>query len=159
MAKRTLASSADKQQIVERLEKIQPNSMRSWGVMTANEMICHLADSFRMVIGEKPVGPLTEKLLPVSLPVPVLKWLVLDFPLPWPKGVKTRREVDPRRDGAKPTQFAADKRELQRLLERFTRQPRDFEWHPHPMLGALRDDEWQRWGYLHMDHHLRQFGA
>jgi hypothetical protein len=159
MAKRTLANAADKQQIVERLQKIQPSSAGRWGVMSANEMVCHLADSFRMVIGEKPVGPLTEKLLPITLPAPLLKWLVLDFPMRWPKGVKTRRELDPRRDGAKPTEFGADMHELRRLLEKFTRQPRDFEWQPHPMLGALRDGEWLRWGYLHMDHHLRQFGA
>jgi len=27
------------------------------------------------------------------------------------------------------------------------------------MFGRLSDAAWLRWGYLHMDHHLRQFGA
>ena len=159
MAKHTLANDTDKQQIVERLGKIQPNSSRRWGKMTPNQMLCHLADSFRVVIGEKVVDQLTEKLVPVTLPPRVIKWLALDVAMPWPKGVKTRREVDTQRDGTQPTDFTADMREVQRLLERFTRRPRDFEWRPHPMFGLMRDEDWLRWGYLHMDHHLRQFGA
>ena len=159
MAKRTLAQSADKQQMVQRLQKIQPNSQRLWGKMTASEMICHLSDSFRVAMGEKTTGPLKEKLLPLPMPLPILKWLALDCPLHWPKGVKTRAEIDPQRAGTKPGDFPADMRELRRLLERFTQKPRDFEWQAHPIFGLMRDEEWQRWGYLHMDHHLRQFGV
>jgi hypothetical protein len=50
-------------------------------------------------------------------------------------------------------------RELRGLIDRFTRQPRDFELQMHPIFGAMTEEEWMRWGYLHMDHHLRQFGA
>jgi len=28
----------------------------------------------------------------------------------------------------------------------------------HPIFGRMSLWEWQRWGYLHTDHHLRQFG-
>jgi len=159
MAKRSLANIADKQEIAERLGKIQPDSARCWGVMTANEMICHLADSFRMVMGEKQVAPLTEPLLAVPVPMSFVKWFALQVPLPWPKGTKTLPEVDPTRQGSQPTNFAADLKELRRLFDRFTRNPRDFAWQPHPIFGVMRDDEWQRWAYLHMDHHLRQFGV
>ena len=58
-----------------------------------------------------------------------------------------------------PGVLEGDVQELLRLLDRFTRQPRDFSWHPHPIFGAMTDAEWMRWGYLHTDHHLRQFGA
>jgi hypothetical protein len=30
---------------------------------------------------------------------------------------------------------------------------------PHPIFGPLSYPQWMRWGYLHCDHHLRQFGA
>jgi len=159
MTKRTLSNIGDKQQIADRLEKIQPNSARCWGVMSANEMVCHLADSFRMVMGEKQVGPLTERLLPLPVPIAFVKWFALQVPLPWPKGTKTLPEVDPKRKGNQPTEFASDLAELRRLFERFTQEPRDFDWKPHPIFGVMRDDEWQRWAYLHMDHHFRQFGV
>jgi hypothetical protein len=29
----------------------------------------------------------------------------------------------------------------------------------HPIFGALSARDWLRWGYLHADHHLRQFGV
>ena len=28
----------------------------------------------------------------------------------------------------------------------------------HPMFGPMTPEDWMRWGYLHADHHLRQFG-
>lgn len=28
----------------------------------------------------------------------------------------------------------------------------------HPIFGRLSRAAWLRWAYLHMDHHLRQFG-
>ena len=112
-----------------------------------------------MVMGEKQVGPLTERLLPLPVPIAFVKWFALQVPLPWPKGTKTLPEVDPKRKGNQPTEFAADLAELRRLFERFTQEPRDFDWKPHPIFGVMRDDEWQRWAYLHMDHHFRQFGV
>ncbi|HEV2663419.1 MAG TPA: DUF1569 domain-containing protein [Blastocatellia bacterium] len=34
-----------------------------------------------------------------------------------------------------------------------------MEFHPHPYFGAMSESQWMRWGYLHCDHHLRQFGV
>jgi len=50
----------------------------------------------------------------------------------------------------------ADKKEV---LERFTAPAKGIEFHPHPIFGDMSEAEWMRWGYLHCDHHLRQFGA
>jgi hypothetical protein len=157
MAKRTLANSADKQQIAERVQRIQPSSTRLWGTMTAPQMICHLADSFRVTMGLKPWS--TERISVTPIPVPdwFVKWVAFDLPLKWPKGTPTPPEVDPTRSGTLPADFAADRGVLLQLLERFTEQPRNFVWQPHPIFGPLTDAEWMRWGYLHMDHHLRQF--
>jgi hypothetical protein len=29
----------------------------------------------------------------------------------------------------------------------------------HPIFGKMKEKPWMRWGYLHSDHHLRQFGC
>ena len=50
-------------------------------------------------------------------------------------------------------------RKLLTLIERFTARQRDFHFQPHPIFGQLSEWEWFCWGYRHMDHHLRQFGA
>jgi uncharacterized protein DUF1569 len=150
---KTLLNLKDKEEITARLEQIQPTSQRQWGKMSAPQMVCHLSDSFRGPMGERRVTPapwLARRLA---------KWFALYVPLPWPKGFRTRPEMDQQIGGTPPGEFAADMRELRRLLDRFTLQPKDFEWHPHPVFGSMSDKDWQRWGYLHMDHHLRQFGA
>jgi hypothetical protein len=159
MAKRTLSNSTDKQQIAQRVLTIQPSSARLWGRMTAPQMICHLADSFRVTMGLKPWATERISATPIPLPDWFVKWVAFDTPLKWPKGTPTRPEVDPQRSGTQPAEFTADRQDLLQLLERFTRQPRDFQWQEHPFFGPLTDAEWMRWGYLHMDHHLRQFGA
>ena len=159
MAKRTLANPANKQEIVGRLAKIQSSSPRLWGKMTAPQMVCHLADSFRVTMGEKPWKTERISVTPIPLPGFFVKWVALQVPLQWPHGTPTRPEVDSEKGGTLPGVLEGDVQDLLRLLHRFTRQPRDFSWQPHPIFGAMTDAEWMRWGYLHMDHHLRQFGA
>ena len=87
----------------------------------------------------------------------VIKWIALNAPLKWPQGVPTRPEVDQLIDGTKPVEFACDRQQLESLIEQFAARGGDFQ--PHPMFGRMTTREWQRWGWRHMDHHLRQFGV
>jgi hypothetical protein len=151
---KTLANPRNKAEIVTRVQAIQPSSTRHWGRMSVDQMICHLCDSFRGVMGEKVLSP-----APRSFASGFVKWFALNVPLRWPHGVQTRPEMDQLIGGTKPADFERDRDNLLLLLDRFTMKNRDFRWQPHPMFGELTDDEWMRWGYVHMDHHLRQFGA
>jgi len=151
---KTLGNPKDKEEIVRRVQTVQPRSSRRWGKMSAHQMVCHLSDSYRMFMSEKKVVPAA-----VPLPQGVMKWLALWAPVPWPHGFKAVPELDQQIGGTSPVEFEADKRELLQLLERFARQPRDFQPQPHPHFGPLTDNEWMRLGYLHPDHHLRQFGV
>jgi hypothetical protein len=151
---KTLARARDKAEILARLQTIRPDSTRRWGQMTAHGMICHLNDSFLAVLGRREVsmatGPLQSTLI---------KWLALYAPLPWPKGVATRPEIDQTIGGTPPGEFAADVAQLVTLVEFVTTQPGCFREQKHPIFGPMSDATWLRWGYLHMDHHFRQFGA
>ena len=120
--------------------------------MTAHQMINHQADSLRGVMGLKPLSP-------AGKPNKILKVLALWLPVPWPKGVPTRPEMDQQVGGTPPVDFQADVQAFTELLERFTRRPRDFQFQPHPMFGKMQENEWLRWGYRHIHHHLRQFGV
>jgi hypothetical protein len=133
---------------------VRPESPHGWGRMSAHQMICHLADSLRMAVGRKPVkeigGPFQRSLL---------KWLVLYFPVPWPTGITTCPEIDQHLEGTRPTDFATDVAEVEALLEHVTSGAGELGRHPHSLFGDMSRAAWLRWGYLHMDHHLRQFGA
>jgi hypothetical protein len=122
--------------------------------MTPHQAVCHLSDSFKSVTGGAKVefaGSLLTRTF--------VKWLALRVPLKWPKGVPTRPEVDQEKGGTRPSEFARDVAELESLVEEFARDGRDFRVSRHPMFGEMSEGDWLRWAYLHMDHHLRQFGV
>lgn len=151
---KTLARERDKAEILGRLKNVRPESSARWGRMSAHQMVCHLADSFRMLTGEKPTSPDTSLFKRT-----ILKWLVLYAPLRWPPGILTSPEIDQFGGGTRPIEFAGDLLEVEKLVEKATDRARSFEAPPHPFFGRMSDADWLRWGYLHLDHHLRQFGA
>jgi hypothetical protein len=151
---KTLARGQDKAEILDRLRGVRPGSVRRWGRMSSHQMLCHLADAFRMALGQKPVrpahGPFQRTLL---------KWVVLYVPLAWPAGIRTSPEVDQEGGGTLPVEFGADVAQVEALLDLMTAPSRSLAGQPHPIFGPMSDAAWLRWGYLHTDHHLRQFGA
>jgi hypothetical protein len=149
-----LGNGMVRQRILQRIAAIKPDSRACWGRMTSHQMLCHLSDSFRVSLGEKQVSPATG-----ILKCTVVKWVALYVPAPWPKGVPTRPEVEQGVGGTPPTGFRRDRTELIRFIELFSDPKRRFDRRPHPIFGSLREREWLRWGFLHADHHLRQFGV
>ncbi|HEY2945513.1 MAG TPA: DUF1569 domain-containing protein [Vicinamibacteria bacterium] len=151
---KTLARPHDKTEIGRRLRDVRPESVGRWGRMSAHQMVCHLSDSFRMAIGRKPVSPATSLLQRT-----IVKWIALYLPVAWPPGIPTSPEIDQCVGGTRPADFEADVAELEALMELFTAPAKSFEWQLHPIFGRMSEAAWLRWAYVHMDHHLRQFGA
>ncbi len=120
--------------------------------MTAHEMVCHLADSFRGMMGDRVISMAAAS----PLKRRAMRLIALHIPLQWPKGIPTRPEVDQKRNGTRPVAFEADLREAIALLRRFVSP--DARYGAHPMFGTMPRSDWMIWGYRHMDHHLRQFG-
>jgi len=149
---RTLESIADRESIVRRISALTPSDRRLWGKMSVHQMVCHLCDSYRAALGEKPVSAATG-----FLPQPVMKWLALRAPMKWPKGVPTRPEVEQGVGGTAPTEFEKDRAGLLAVVARFRADLFDQSV-SHPIFGSMTAQDWMRWGYLHADHHLRQFG-
>ena len=152
---KTLLNPADADEVLARMEKIRPETSRRWGMMTAHQMVCHLSDGYRLYMGLKRAEP-------VDVPAPrwLIKWVALWVPRQWPQGFKSAPELDQQTSGTRPTAFDDDMRELRALANQFTRLPRDFSWPTtHPHFGPMTERDWMRLGYLHADHHLRQFGA
>jgi hypothetical protein len=153
---KSLARPRDKAELLGRLRVLRPDSARRWGRMSAPQMVCHVADAFRMGMGRKPVSDATGPLQRT-----IVKWVALYLPVRWPGGrIVTRPEIDQQLAGCTgPGDFAADVAEIAALLEEFTAPARTFDWPAHPIFGRMSEADWLRWGYLHTDHHLRQFGA
>ncbi len=150
----SLANTHDTDDLLRRLGTVRPDSVRRWGRMTVHEMICHVADALRVALGERVTRPHGN-----ALTHALLRWIALDMPFAWPHGIPTRPELDPRRGGTPPGVFAADRAQVEALIQRVRAADAPLGTQPHPVLGALTRAEWLRWAWRHTDHHLRQFGA
>jgi hypothetical protein len=151
---KTMSDAEVRRSVTERLKKLSPEAAAHWGRMSANQMVCHLCDSYKVGTGEKRVpfrrGP---------LPGAVMKWVALQTPLPWPKGIKTLPEVEQGAGGTAPVEFERDRDSLLRTIDEFCRRKPEDMAAAHPLFGPMKYADWMRWGYLHADHHLRQFGV
>ena len=120
-----------------------------------NQMVCHLADAYQEHTGDREfveASPLWKRTM--------MKWAALYAPEPWPKArIAAPREFDALRAGTLPAEFARDVERLERSLGVFVEAARDGRCRHHPFLATLSFNQWLHFGYLHADHHLRQFGA
>jgi hypothetical protein len=150
---KTIADAAVLRSLVERLTALRPDSARRWGTLTPHEALCHLGDACEMVLGTRPRDrpvPMRER--------PVVRRLGLWTPIRWPHGWKTNPRHDPRRDGTRPSEFAADLRRAIAGIEALAAAAPDAVERAHGFFGTMSLADWQRWAYKHTDHHLRQFG-
>jgi hypothetical protein len=150
---KSLGRAHDLADILRRLRTIRADSRAKWGRMSAHQMICHLGDALCVASGQKTVSAATGPLQRT-----IIKWTALYFPLPWPAGVPTRPEIDQEIGGTKPQDFGADIERVASLLRSFALEPPTI-CPAHPVFGPMSPKAWLRWGYVHTDHHLRQFGA
>ena len=149
--KRTLLDPRTFDDIVNRLRRITPDTPRRWGRMNAHQLVCHLADSYRLPLGEKQVAPLEKQANRL------IKWYALYVPIPWPKSFEAPPEANQEIGGTRPTNFADDLSNAEALLRRFVAAGCNTTVE-HPFFGDASANEWARWAFLHTDHHLRQFG-
>lgn len=151
---KSLQDSAIREDIGQRLRRLSVDSARQWGKMTVSQTVCHLADSYLMAVGDHEVADVSTLWTRTGL-----KWIVLYAPMSWPKGVRTFPELNQELGGTKPEAFAADVERLERALEAFLTAVKDGRCVDNPFMGKLSSWQLLRWGYLHADHHLRQFGV
>ncbi len=152
MALPTLADSSLRNATRERLSRFSPDLTRQWGRMTAGETVCHLAACYQLVVIG---GRVTERTGPMQRTV--FKYAALHAPVQWAHGYPTLPELKAGAPGVIPQAFADDRRRLLAGYDDFLSSDA-VGAAAHPIIGPLTRWEWMRWGFLHADHHLRQFG-
>ena len=150
----TVADPIVLRSLKERLAAVTPRSQRRWGTLTAHEMLCHLGDAEEMALRIRPRRSKVKE-----VPRPILKWLALWTPIPFPRGVRTNPQHDPKVDGTRPADFERDRARVIGGLEKLASPDASTLETAHGMFGLMSMRDWQRWAWKHADHHLRQFGA
>lgn len=148
---KTLLHPDHRSAILTRLSHARLDSKRKWGRMSPQGMVCHLTDSFEACLGDREAGDKSTLFLRT-----VGRFVAVTLPFQWPHGLPTLPDVDQEKRGTPPGDFERDVARLTEVTEDFARRIDPTEMH-HPAMGRLSAAEWGRWGYRHMDHHLRQF--
>ena len=122
-----------------------------WGSMSATQMVGHLGCACEVALGERTVGPVK-----MQLPPRAMRLLALWSGATWTKNVRStpelEREIAATPEGGFDVLLRGAVARLETLTEGQNFAP------SHPFFGPMRAKDWLRWGYLHTDHHLRQFG-
>jgi hypothetical protein len=144
----TILNPADRDAILQRLRRVQPAAQPRWGKLTAPRMVCHLADSLRVSLGDVPIRRLD------TLPSRTLvKWLVVYSPIQPPRG---KIQTAPEMIASAPTSWEKDMAQVETLIDRLAATPTSAV---HPSFGPLNHGGWGKLTWKHIDHHLRQFGC
>lgn len=146
---KSLACDAVLQETRERLLRLLPGDCALWGQMTAEQMVRHLICAYEMALGERSVGVVK------GMPPAVWKWLGLGSGVRWPKNVATPPDLLRAMDEGSNDTF---EERVRVVVEKMEMLASGRCGAMHPMFGPMTAQDWMRWGYLHTDHHLRQFG-
>jgi Protein of unknown function (DUF1569) len=137
--------------VISRIDKLQPTTQRQWGKMDVAQMMAHCSATLDMASGR------------VILP----RLLIGRILGPFVRSVFTNDKPFSRNGPTHKNLVIADKRDCAREQEQLKAKVRQFHEggeaqctkHPHPFFGLITPHEWATGMYKHVDHHLRQFGV
>lgn len=149
---KNIFNESDKNEILQRIEKLTPQSQPLWGKMNVAQMLAHCANGTKMPTGDIKT---TRAPFPFNILGKLLKSAIIgEQPLrknsPTAKEIKVVDERDFQKEKA--NYIAA----LKKLYEGGEK---GVISQIHPFMGKLTPHEWGRINYKHADHHLSQFGV
>ena len=136
----------------QRLKAIQSDQRPQWGDLQPAALIGHLTWMLKHAMGKSTKVPDYSTWFTRSLMKPLLLKGIIPIPknqaLPASLEQQGIRTIEP-----------GDLESFQALMEEYLRRIQDDELTPapHPYLGEMTIDEWDRFHILHFEHHLRQF--
>ena len=147
---KSLWQEKTRRELLARARSLTPAHQPLWGKFTVDRMLAHMVDAFGMAMGEIEVRPRKVPLIG-TWPFNILFIRLVGMP----RNAPSAREILER----PPVSIDAELRELEAAMDRFAAQHDRTDWPAHPAFGKLSRRSWGLLGYVHTDHHLRQFGV
>lgn len=148
---KTVFDAATRIELVNRLGKLGIDDRALWGKMSASQMLVHCRlweemihenKRYKRIFIGRIIGPMVLK--------QVLKGPVLSQNTPTiPEMVITGTDMD----------FENERRKLAALLASYTTYAVPDNTFVHPFFGTMTKAQIGVLAYMHLDHHLRQFGV
>lgn len=142
-----------KQQLINRIDKLTPDSKALWGTMEVNQMLAHLNDAVKIALGMKPSvnkgNFITNKIV-----FPIMTYVFTN----WPKNLPTAPEMAQQYKGTPAKDFYTEREFLKKMIDIFEEREAE-KIKEHPLFGKLSKEEWGHLLVVHFNHHLKQFGV
>ena len=148
---KTIFDTADCDELLERLGRLEQNTERQWGKMSPSQMMEHVARALEMGLAKRPVKQMFVGKL--------LSWMVRKEFLgeqPFKPNRPTGRDFIIKDD----PDFELTRTRFSELITEFHHcRETGLTGNIHGFFGPLTGRQWGETQYKHVDHHLRQFGV
>jgi hypothetical protein len=147
---KNIFTPTDNQQMIDRINKLTPESKAIWGKMTVDQMLSHCVSPIDVAFGT----------IQLKMPFPMrmlgrlMKKSWLDSP-EFNKNSPTAKEFVRRET----YDFETTKAELIQKVQKLSEGFHVIKLNVHPFWGKLNEADWNNLQWKHLDHHLRQFGV
>ena len=145
---KNLFDSGVKQEIIDRINKLTPQSQAQWGKMNVAQMLAHCQMPLGVATGKHKL----KRNFLLSLIGPFFKTKLFDDQ-PFKKNLPTDKSFII----ANPQEFEKEKNSLIEMVNSFSAMTMSGE--KHPFFGNLTNEQWSKGTWKHLDHHLQQYGA
>ena len=147
----SIYNKTDNNLIIERINKLTPESKGLWGKMTVDQMLSHCQAPLDFTFGKLPM----KANFIMRIFGKMLKKKVFGS-----TEFKKNSPTAPAFIRTEAYDFEATKKGLIERINVFSELGKDaVKSTNHPFFGELTYDEWDQMHTMHLDHHLRQFGV
>lgn len=142
----------DVNEIIERINKLTPETNALWGKMSVSQMLAHCNVTYEMAYEN--IHPEPNSFVKLMLKLFVKSSVVNETP--YKKSIQTAPAFIIKED----KDFAKEKERLITYIKKTNELGASyFDGRKSLSFGALNKTEWNNMFYKHLDHHLSQFGA
>jgi len=149
--RKNLLDKTTAEEIVTRAKSLQRTDKGNWGTMEVTEMLHHCNLANKQILH----GDIEYK--KSSLKQHLLRFLSLYIVPKFLKNIKGAERNDTK-GKISADEFEQEKIKFISLIHQFATHKDPIEL-THPAFGNLKTRQWGVAAWMHMDHHLRQFGA
>lgn len=136
-------------QLLERLDSINPDDAPLWGKMTTAQMMNHCQEPLKIALGYN------DKNLKSNWVVKLLFKKMLYSPKPFKKNAPT----PPAFRSTGTFNFEEQKAELKKWMQELYNDRHNPNRAPHPVFGTFTEEQWGILQWKHLNHHFEQFGV
>ncbi|MEO6695203.1 MAG: DUF1569 domain-containing protein [Ignavibacteria bacterium] len=138
--------------IVQRINKLRPDTQPVWGKMNAPQMLAHCNVTYEMIF--ESIHPKPNLIMKFILKSLIKNKVVGETPYQHNSKTAPQFIINDTKD------FESEKQRLINYINKTQKLgEKDFDKKESASFGVLNKTEWNNMLYKHLDHHLNQFGV